>query len=65
MSEKVKKKSDKKKAKDEKNKKTKKKDEDLNLLGDLDVREVEDDKEREEMYNKKLELIKDLYYKTK
>ena len=48
MSQRVKKKSDKKKEKDDKKKKKNaKKDEDLNLHGDIDVREVNDDKERE------------------
>ena len=67
MSDRVKKKSDKKKEKDTKkeNGKIKKIDDEYNIYGDLEIREIQGDKEREEMYEKKLEMIRNLYYRTK
>ena len=63
---KVKKKSDKKKEKSKKeNEENNTNDKELNIFGDLDVRQINEEKEREEMYEKKLELIRNLYYRTK
>ena len=63
---KVKKKSDKKKEKSKKeNEEINTNDKQLNIFGDLDVRQIAEEKEREEMYEKKLELIRNLYYRTK
>ena len=66
MSDKVKRKSDKKKEKEKEEKgKIKKIDDDYNIYEDLEIRELKGEKEREEMYEKKLELIRNLYYRTK
>ena len=63
---KVKKKSDKKKEKSQKeNEENKINNKELNIFGDLDIRQITEEKEREEMYEKKLELIRNLYYRTK
>lgn len=63
----VQKKSDKKKGKI--NEKTKsnniKKDDELSIFSDIDVLQIDEEKKREKMYNRKCELIRKLYYRSK
>ena len=63
----VQKKSDKKKGKN--NEKTKsnniKKDDELSIFSDIDVLQIDEEKKREKMYNRKCELIRKLYYRSK
>ena len=71
MKDKVKKKSEKKKEKKKKEKEDKEREKinniagGFNIFGDLDIRKIEGEKERENMYEKRLELIKNLYYRTR
>lgn len=61
----VKRKSAKNKEKESKKKDKKLKEDELNIFEDIDIRELKGEKEREEMYEKKLELIKNLYINTR
>ena len=65
---KVKRKSDKKKKERELKKKKGaiiKEEDELHIFEDLEIRQMEEGQKREELYDKKLELIKSLYYRTK
>ena len=63
----VQKKSDKKKGKI--NEKTKnnniKKDDELSIFSDIDVLQIDEEKKKEKIYNRKCELIRKLYYRSK
>ena len=63
----VQKKSDKKKKKDIENTKSKTdlKDDELNIFSDIDVMGITEEKKREKLYNKKCDLIRKLYYRSK
>ena len=63
----VQKKSDKKKKKDNENTKSKTdlKDDELNIFIDIDVMGITEEKKREKLYNKKCDLIRKLYYRSK
>jgi hypothetical protein len=63
----VQKKSDKKKKKDNENTKSKTdlKDDELNIFSDIDVMGITEEKKREKLYNKKCDLIRKLYYRSK
>lgn len=63
----VQKKSDKKKKKDIENTKSKTdlKDDELNIFIDIDVMGITEEKKREKLYNKKCDLIRKLYYRSK
>lgn len=63
----VQKKSDKNKKKAIENGKTKNnlREDELSIFSDIDVMGVTEDKKREKLYNKKCDLIRKLYYRSK
>ena len=63
----VQKKSDKKKKKDSENAKSKTnlKDDELSIFNDIDIMGISEEKKREKLYNKKCDLIRKLYYRSK
>jgi len=63
----VQKKSDKNKKKGSENGKSKNnlREDELSIFSDIDVMGVTEDKKREKLYNKKCDLIRKLYYRSK
>ena len=63
----VQKKSDKNKKKGSENAKSKNnlREDELSIFSDIDVMGVTEDKKREKLYNKKCDLIRKLYYRSK